>query len=127
MRVGDEAGADSEQREGFDLQVGRVCDDVGLVERDVRVVLLVYVKVLHQTLSEKVVKGPGIYVTGETLACFGYSTFFALHLRYLTQADLNQTTLGYRVKSSPGGTKNGHHVGRKISFFLFHFLIDLYV
>ena len=75
MGVGDEASADPEQGEGFDLQVGRVRDDVGLVERDVRVVLLVYVKVLHQTLSEEVVKGPGIYGTWMILGRFSSSAF----------------------------------------------------
>ena len=52
MRVGDEAGADPEQGEGLDLQVGRLQRDVRLVERDLAVALFVHI--LRQKVKLKI-------------------------------------------------------------------------
>lgn len=57
VRIGDEAGADAEQREGLDLHVRRADVDVGLIDGDVAVVLLVDVQVLDQTVLQKVLEG----------------------------------------------------------------------
>lgn len=53
VRVGDEAGDGAEEAEGLDLEVSRVGEDLGLVEGDVGVVLLVDVEVLDEPLVEE--------------------------------------------------------------------------
>eukprot|EP00959_Pyramimonas_sp_CCMP1952_P169236 3535600-Pyramimonas_sp.AAC.1 len=55
--VGDEAGHHAQDGEGFDLHVGGGLRRLALVQRNERVVLLVHVQVLDQTLAQKVVEG----------------------------------------------------------------------
>jgi len=56
VRIRDEAGADPEYRERFNLEVRSLCGDVTLVDGYHRVVLLVNIQVLHEPVVQKVVK-----------------------------------------------------------------------
>ena len=58
VRVRDDTRAHAQQSERLDLQVRRLRRDLALVQRDVRVVLLVDVQVLDEPLRQKVVKRP---------------------------------------------------------------------
>ena len=64
VRVGNEPSTDPEDREWLDLEVGGAAIDVGLVESDVTVVLLIHVEVLHQPLVEKILE---LHPPGEQL------------------------------------------------------------
>lgn len=57
MWVGNKTSDGAENRERLDFEMGGGGFDRGLVERDVRVVLFVYVQVFDQPFFEKVVKG----------------------------------------------------------------------
>ena len=56
MRIGDESGADAEQRERLDFHVRRRRVDVCLVDGDVAVVLFVHVQILDQAVAQKVLE-----------------------------------------------------------------------
>lgn len=56
MGVWDEASNGAEQREGFNLQMGRGRHYVGFVKRDVSIILLVYIQILDKALPKKVIK-----------------------------------------------------------------------
>ena len=58
VRVRDNPRAHPEQSERLNLQMRVFLRDLALVQRDVRVVLLVDVQVLHQPLAQKIVKRP---------------------------------------------------------------------
>ena len=56
MRIRDETSDGAENGEGFNLQVRRSWDDIRFVERDVRIILLVYVQIFNETLAQEVVE-----------------------------------------------------------------------
>ncbi len=65
MRIWDQSGTNSQESEGFNLQMCRLIGDVGLVQSDVTVVLLV--DVLEHNVKQKL-------VTMELLPFSGFQT-----------------------------------------------------
>ena len=58
MGIRDETGTHAEQRERFNLHVGRVQVYIRLVDGNVTIVLLVYVQVFDQTVVQEIFKCP---------------------------------------------------------------------
>ena len=56
MRIRDETSDGAENGERFNLQVRRSWDDIRFVQRDVRIILLVYVQIFNETLAQEVVE-----------------------------------------------------------------------
>ena len=56
VRVGYQTGYSPKDCKGFDLEVGSSRLDVGLVESNVRIVLLIDVEVFYESLMEKVIE-----------------------------------------------------------------------
>ena len=59
MRIGDKSSDRPENRERFNLQVGRRTSDIVLVHGNIAVVLFVAVKILNQSLMQEIIEGNG--------------------------------------------------------------------